>query len=98
VITKIDVLNTFENINACMQYKYNGTEIDYIPFETEENILIPMYSQINGWNSNLKEISAYNQFPENMKNYIQLIENMVKVPITIVSTGPDREQTIFRSK
>jgi adenylosuccinate synthase len=98
VITKIDVLNSFKNLNACMQYEYNGTEIDYIPFETEENILTPVYKQISGWNSNINEISAYNQFPENMRNYIQFIENTVKVPITIVSNGPDREQTIFRSK
>jgi adenylosuccinate synthase len=98
VVTKIDVLNSFETINACQQYDYNGTFIDYLPFENEENLLKPVYVQKNGWNRNLNEISTYNQFPENLKAYIQYIEEIVKVPVSIISNGPDRTQTIFRER
>ncbi|NVN96087.1 MAG: adenylosuccinate synthase [Bacteroidetes bacterium] len=97
VVTKIDVLNSFEIIKTCQQYNYNGTLIDYLPFENEENLLQPLYEQIKGWNGNINHISTYNQFPENMRNYIEYVENIVKVPITIISNGPDRIQTIFRS-
>ncbi len=98
VVTKIDVLNSFETIKACQQYDYNGTFIDYLPFENEENLLKPVYDQKNGWNRNLNEISSYNQFPENLKAYIQYIEDIVKVPISIISNGPDRTQTVFRER
>ncbi|MEI6694538.1 MAG: adenylosuccinate synthase [Bacteroidota bacterium] len=97
VITKIDVLNSFETIKVCQQYNYNGSLIDYLPFESDEDLLQPEYEQIKGWNSNIIHNSTYNQFPENMKAYIQYIEDIVKVPVTIVSNGPDRTQTIFRS-
>ncbi|MCX6230537.1 MAG: adenylosuccinate synthase [Bacteroidetes bacterium] len=97
VITKIDVLNSFENINVCLQYDYNGTQIDYIPFDSEENLLKPVYTEIKAWNSNINQISTYNHFPENLKAYIQFIEKHVNVPISIVSNGADRTQTIFRS-
>lgn len=97
VVTKIDVLNSFEKINVCEQYDQNGTLIDYIPFETEKNPLQPKYNEIIGWNSNINNILTYNQFPENLRNYIQYIENKVNISISIVSNGPDRTQTIFRN-
>lgn len=97
VVTKIDVLNSFETIQACKNYNFNGKLIDYIPFESEENLLQPVYEQINGWNGNINHISTYNQFPENLKSYIQYIEDNVKVPVSIISNGPDRMQTIFRN-
>ncbi|MFZ4740295.1 MAG: adenylosuccinate synthase [Bacteroidales bacterium] len=97
VVTKIDVLNSFENFKTCQQYNYNGTLIDYLPYESEENLLQPIYEEIKGWNGNINHVSTYNQFPENLRNYIEFIENIVKVPITIISNGPDRTQTIFRN-
>jgi len=97
VVTKIDVLNSFENFKTCQQYNYNGTFIDYLPYESEENLLQPIYEEIKGWNGNINHVSTYNQFPENLRNYIEFIENIVKVPITIISNGPDRTQTIFRN-
>ncbi len=96
VVTKIDVLNGFDNLKICHKYNQNGTLIDYIPFETENNPLQPVYDEIIGWNSNINNISTYNQFPENLKSYIQHIENNVNIPISMVSNGPDRTQTIFR--
>ncbi len=96
VITKTDVLNSFEKIKICTAYNLNGTIIDNIPFETENNLLQAVYDEIIAWNSNINHILTYNQFPENLKSYIQYIENMVKIPVSIVSNGPDRKQTIFR--
>jgi len=96
IVTKIDVLNIFDNINVCTNYEYNNSIIDYIPYEANDIKLNPVYKQINGWKSNINEILTYNQFPENLKEYIGFIENEVKVPISVISNGPNRLQTIFR--
>jgi len=96
IVTKIDVLNNFDNINVCTHYNYKNKHIDFIPYEANDIELQPVYKQINGWNSNINEILTYNLFPENLKEYISFIENEVKVPITLVSNGPNRSQTVFR--
>lgn len=97
IVTKIDVLNSFEELKICKSYNFKNNIIDFIPFEAEENSLIPNYEEISGWNSNINEIKTYNQFPEKLKNYITYIENNVNIPISIVSNGPDRTKTIFRN-
>lgn len=97
IVTKIDVLNSFEELKICKSYNFKNNIIDFIPFEAEESALIPNYEEISGWNSNINEIMTYNQFPEKLKNYITYIENNVNIPISIVSNGPDRTKTIFRN-
>jgi adenylosuccinate synthase len=96
IVTKTDVLNSFEELKVCTSYEFEKKTINYIPFEAEENLLKPNFEQISGWNSNINEIKTYNQFPEKLKNYLQFIESNVNIPISIVSNGPDRTQTIFR--
>jgi len=96
IVTKIDVLNKFDGINVCTHYNYQNKHIDHVPYEANDIVLLPVYKQINGWKSNINEISTYNQFPENLKEYISFIENEVNVPITMVSNGPNRLQTVFR--
>ncbi len=97
IVTKIDVLNDFEELKICTSYEFDKKTINYIPFEAEDNLLTPNFQQISGWNSNINEIKTYNQLPEKLKNYLQYIENNVNIPISIVSNGPDRTQTIFRN-
>lgn len=97
IVTKIDVLNSFEELKICKSYNFKNNIIDFIPFEAEESALIPNYEEISGWNSNINEIMTYNQFPEKLKNYITYIEKNVNIPISIVSNGPDRTKTIFRN-
>jgi len=94
VMTKGDVLNHFQNLNISMSYKAKGRLIDYIPFEAME--LEPVYETLTGWNASLEGIADANNLPENFKQYLSFIEQQTGVDISIVSTGPDRRQTIIR--
>ena len=95
IMTKADVLNSFETIKIAVGYKYGNEVIDYIPFEMDNNIE-PIYKEFKGWKKDLSEFSTVKELPEELKSYIKFIEDETKVPITIVSIGPDRNQTIFK--
>ncbi|WP_277631611.1 adenylosuccinate synthase [Avrilella dinanensis] len=91
---KGDVLSGFENLKVCTAYNYKGEKIDHLPFNIEEENVIPIYEELKGWNADLTGMQSYEQFPEELKAYISFIEKEVGVPIKIVSVGPDRKQTI----
>lgn len=91
---KGDVLSGFENLKVCIAYNYKGEKIDHLPFNIEEENVIPIYEELKGWNADLTGMQSYEQFPEELKAYISFIEKEVGVPIKIVSVGPDRKQTI----
>jgi len=91
---KGDVLSGFENLKVCIAYIYKGEKIDHLPFNIEEENVIPIYEELKGWNADLTGMQSYEQFPEELKAYISFIEKEVGVPIKIVSVGPDRKQTI----
>jgi len=94
VMTKGDVLSHFKTIKIATQYKYDGNLIDHIPYDDSE--VEPSYCNMPGWNDNIEEISTMSEFPEAFSNYIKYIESETKTPITIVSVGPDRKQTVVR--
>lgn len=96
IMMKADVLNNFSTINICTQYKYKGKLIDYIPYEINPGELEPVYKEMKGWNCDLTGISAFDKLPVELKQYIDFIEKTVEVPITFISLGPDRTQTIKR--
>ena len=73
----------------------NNKKIDYLPFEDNEK-LTPVYEELSGWDKNLMEISDLNEAPKEVHDYIEYLENQLKVPIKIISVGPDRKQTLFR--
>lgn len=91
---KGDVLSGFENLKVCTAYNYKGEKIDHLPFNIEEENVMPIYEELKGWNADLTGMQSYEQFPEELKAYISFIEKEVGVPIKIVSVGPDRKQTI----
>jgi adenylosuccinate synthase len=95
IMTKADVLDSFENINIATSYKVNGVVTDRFPYETDVEI-VPVYKTFPGWKSPITDIKNYKDLPKNLKTYIQFIESEVGVPISIVSVGPDRQQTIIR--
>ena len=80
-LTKIDVLDEFEKIKVCINYKNNK----------------PVYKTFDGWMTDISQIKNYNDLPEKAKEYINAIEDYLGVPIDIVSNGPGREQNIFRN-
>ena len=95
MMMKADVLSGIDTIKACTHYEFNGEKIDYLPFENNEN-LVPIYKELDGWDMNLMELDNISEAPEAVHSYISWLEKTLEVPISIVSVGPDRKQTLFR--
>ena len=96
IMTKSDVLSGFDSIDICTHYNYRGEKIDYLPFGVEEGELEPVYESIPGWNEDLTGLQSADELPETLNNYVDYLEKALETPITIVSVGPDRSQTIIR--
>ena len=95
IMMKSDCLDTFETIKVCTSYIIDGKETDQFPFDTEAEIT-PVYTEFKGWNQDLTDCRTEDELPETFKEYIRFMENYLKVPIKIISLGPDREATIER--
>ena len=96
-LTKIDVLNNFEEIAVCTEYHSDGKILKYFPADCSQlENLTPHYVTLKGWNTSLKGITKYDDLPENTKQYIQFIEDFTGTKVTIVSLSPSREDTIIR--
>ena len=91
---KSDVLSGFDTIKACTAYEYKGKIITHFPYSIDEKEVTPIYTEFKCWQKDITEIQAINEIPDTLKEYIDYIEKYVKVPITILSVGPDRKQTI----
>ncbi|MFZ5969985.1 MAG: adenylosuccinate synthase [Bacteroidota bacterium] len=98
LMMKADVLNIFPTIKVCTHYQLaNGTVTETIPYEIVNEKITPVYRELKGWNCSLEE-STSNNLPAELVQYIDFLEEALKVPITLISTGPDRSQTIFRER
>lgn len=95
VVTKVDVLNDFDTIKVCAKYRIDGQETIQLPYDLGDNIE-PILENYQGWKSNLQGIKSYNDLPKNLKDYIKSLEDITGVGVAIVSTSPDREDTIFK--
>lgn len=94
---KADVLNIFEEINICTHYELpDGSRVDRLTYELNTDDVKPVYKTVPGWHASLSEVTSYVQFPQELKDYVKLLENELGVPIKMVSVGPDRKQTIMR--
>lgn len=93
---KADVLSGFDTLKVCTKYNYKGETINYLPYNIEPENVEPIYEEIKGWKADLTGMTAYDQLPVELKEYIQFIENYLEVPVKIVSVGPDRTQTIVK--
>jgi len=98
IMMKADVLDTFDKIYACTHYRYNGEVIDYMPYEIITHQAEPILEEIEGWKQDLTGITSEGEIPAALKNYISYLEKALEVPITILSVGPDRKQTLALSK
>jgi adenylosuccinate synthase len=92
---KADVLSIFETIQICTHYKVNGNITDEFPFSICDNTIEPIYEDVPGWNCDLTGLTSYEAAPDALKNYVNYLEKLLEVPITIVSVGPDRSQTLI---
>ncbi len=94
IMMKSDVLDTFGTIRACVAYEKDGVRTEDMPYDTEGWTAI--YKDIPGWLTDLTQATCEEQLPEAFRNYITYLEAELATPITIVSVGPDRAQTITR--
>ena len=93
-ITKLDVLDAFDEIKACIGYKVNGEET---PFKSRLlHKAEPIYKDFKGWNCSLADCENYDSLPDKAKDFLNFIENFVGVKISLISNGPNREDLIHR--
>ncbi len=98
LMMKADVLSIFPQIKICTQYKLgDGTITDQVPYEQINENITPIYEEMEGWNCSLKNLAEAN-LPIELKKYVEFLEEKLEVPISLISTGPDRTETIHRRK
>lgn len=99
VITKLDILDHFEKIKVCTAYEYKGEKLDFFPTDPEilSNIK-PIYEEFEGWDESTYNLDSYEKINEIAKLFISKLENILDVPIDVISTGPSRNATIIRNE
>ena len=95
IMMKSDVMDDFEIIKACVAYKIDGVESEKFPYSIEGEVE-PVYIELPGWRTDMSKMRSENEFPEEFNAYLNFLEAELGVLVTIVSVGPDREQTILR--
>ncbi len=98
IMMKSDVLDDFDEIKACVAYKIDGKETKEFPFSIDENAIEPVYVSMPGWKTDMTRFKSEDEFPQQFKDYVAFLEKELETPITIISIGPDREQTIERKR
>ena len=94
IMMKADVLDNFKSIKIATAYEIDGKKTEIFPFELSGDVK-PLYSELPGWNTDLTNITSKDEFPEELNNYISFIEKEIGIPVSIVSVGPKRRQTIL---
>ena len=98
IMMKTDVLSGFETLQVCTHYSLNGEKIDYFPYDIDPSKVQPIYTEVKGWNSDLTGMRSMEDLPVEVTDYITFIEQQLEIPVTFVSVGPDRTQTIIRER
>ena len=93
---KSDILSIFNKIKVCTHYLINGEKVSDFPFDVNDIEIIPFYEEIEGWNCDLTKFRDYKDAPQALKNYVSYLEMQLRVPINVISVGPDRTQTLSK--
>jgi len=96
IMMKADVLDGFDTIKVCTHYDVDGDQIDYMPYDIVSTEVKPVYKELKGWKTDLTKMSSIDEIPQALNEYVEYLEQELNVPITIVSVGPDRTQTLLR--
>jgi len=97
IMMKVDVLSIFDEIKICTHYQLpDGTLTQQMPHDLCEEDVTPVYKSFQGWEEDLSPFRGYDEIPASLKAYVEFIESEVKVPVTLISTGPDRDALITR--
>ena len=97
IMMKGDVLSGFDTLKVCTAYNYKGKTITHLPYNIEEENVSPIYTELKGWSADLTGMTEASQLPEALNDYVAFLEKELHIPITVVSVGPDRKQTIQRA-
>ena len=94
IMTKADVLDSFEELNVCTGYNINGAQTDKVPFQLMQTEVVPQYKHFDGWKCDSTCIKNNEKLPESMQRYINFINQYTGAPVKYVSNGPQRDQII----
>ena len=95
-LTKLDVLDQFDEIKVCVEYDLDGKKIDYLPTLSDHQFEVkPVYKTFKGWNSSTCGIKKFSDLPKNAQNYINFIQDFVEAKVSTISTSPERNDTIL---
>ena len=95
-LTKLDVLDGFAEIRLCVGYRLDGREIDYLPADAVEQArLVPIYEVMEGWSQSTRGARSWADLPATAVKYIRRIEELIAAPVALLSTSPEREDTIL---
>ncbi|AZO93532.1 adenylosuccinate synthase [Halocella sp. SP3-1] len=96
-LTKVDVLTGLDEIKVCTAYRYQGEVLDEFPVQLEKlSACKPVYENLPGWKEDISAVRDFDKLPENARNYIKRIEELIAVPVKIIGTGPEREEAILK--
>jgi adenylosuccinate synthase len=96
-MTKADVLNDFDQIEACTHYNVDGRITEDIPYDIDKAAIKPIYKSFKGWKQDLGAYSNVEELPEALRAYLHFLEADLRTPISMLSTGPEREKLLFKS-
>ncbi|MBU6473714.1 MAG: adenylosuccinate synthase [Alphaproteobacteria bacterium] len=95
-LTKLDVLDTFDEIKLCTGYRLDGRQIDYLPADsTEQARCVPVYETIEGWSESTRGARSWIDLPAQAVKYVRRVEELIGAPVALLSTSPEREDTIL---
>ena len=94
IMTKADILDNLDELKVCNSYMVNGKEKNYVPFQMNKVNIEPVYKSFEGWKTDITAMNKYAELPKQMKNYIEYLNNFLKVPVKYISNGPGRDQII----
>ena len=95
-LTKLDVLDGFEELKICVGYLLDGKEIDYLPVNAAEQArIVPVFETLEGWSETSYGARSWAELPANAVRYVRHIEELIGAPVTMLSTSPERDDTIL---
>ena len=96
VMMKVDVLNILDEIKVCTQYHYQNGTTEHLPYDLTDADLKPVYRSFKGWQTDLSSIRRFDDMPAELADYVHFLEESLGLPISFISTSPDREAIIYR--
>ena len=94
--TKLDVLDGFEALKICVGYELDGKTLDYLPFAADQQArCVPIYEEMDGWSDSTEGARSWADLPANAIKYVRRVEELIECPVALVSTSPEREDTIL---